>query len=202
MCLCLSDFGVTFSHLFTSDLIPSEQCSNCEHVESWRPSESVPQATPPGKYSSISLSNRKSISSFLHPRLFCPYSRWTYEEFFTRYRVLLRGSVSQDDVRRSCQSSLPYLIPDPEQYCFGKTKVFFRAGQVAVLEKLRGDRLCAAGVLIQSWVRGWLERRRYQRLRWATFILQRYTRGTLARRWVRVLPKEHTVYCRFLGSIL
>ncbi|KAK7137051.1 hypothetical protein R3I93_017195 [Phoxinus phoxinus] len=109
-------------------------------------------------------------------------SRWTYEEFFTRYRVLLRGSVSQDDIRRSCQSSLPYLIPDPEQYCFGKTKVFFRAGQVAVLEKLRGDRLCAAGVLIQSWVRGWLQRRRYQRLRWATFILQRYTRGTLARR--------------------
>ncbi|XP_077082574.1 unconventional myosin-Va [Siphateles boraxobius] len=109
-------------------------------------------------------------------------SRWTYEEFFTRYRVLLHDSVSQDDVRRSCQSALPNLIPDPEQYCFGKTKVFFRAGQVAVLEKLRGDRLSAAGVLIQSWVRGWLQRRRYQRLRWATFILQRYTRGTLARR--------------------
>ncbi|XP_039550928.1 unconventional myosin-Vb isoform X2 [Pimephales promelas] len=109
-------------------------------------------------------------------------SRWTYEEFFTRYRVLLHDSVSQDDVRRSCQSALPNLIPDPEQYCFGKTKVFFRAGQVAVLEKLRGDRLSRAGVLIQSWVRGWLQRRRYQRLRWATFILQRYTRGTLARR--------------------
>lgn len=50
---------VTFSRLSISDLIPSEQCSNCEHVESWRPSESVPQATPPGKYSSISLSNKK-----------------------------------------------------------------------------------------------------------------------------------------------
>ncbi|KTF92510.1 hypothetical protein cypCar_00005417 [Cyprinus carpio] len=82
----------------------------------------------------------------------------------------------------SRQSALPDLIPDPEQYCFGKTKVFFRAGQVAVLEKLRGDRLHAAGVLIQSWVRGWLQHRHYQRLRWATFILQRYIRGTLARR--------------------
>lgn len=186
MCLCLSDFRVTLSRLFISDLIPSEQCSSCERVESWRPSESVPQATLPGKYSSISLSNKKSISSFLHPRLFCSYYRWTYEEFFTRYRVLLHDSVSQDDVRRSCQSALSNLIPDPEQYCFGKTKVFFRAGQVAVLEKLRGDRLSAAGVLIQSWVRGWLQRRRYQRLQRATFILQRYTRGTLARRWVRV----------------
>uniref|UniRef100_A0A8C1XC85 Methyl-CpG binding domain protein 3b n=1 Tax=Cyprinus carpio TaxID=7962 RepID=A0A8C1XC85_CYPCA len=109
-------------------------------------------------------------------------SRWTYEEFYTRYRVLLHGSLSKDDMRRSCQSALPDLIPDPEQYCFGKTKVFFRAGQVAVLEKLRGDRLHAAGVLIQSWVRGWLQHRHYQRLRWATFILQRYIRGTLARR--------------------
>ncbi|XP_055073838.2 unconventional myosin-Va [Misgurnus anguillicaudatus] len=109
-------------------------------------------------------------------------SRWTYEEFFNRYRVLLRGSLSLDDVRRSCQRSLADLIPDPEQYCFGKTKVFFRAGQVAVLEKLRGDKLHAAGVLIQSWVRGWLQHRQYQKLRRATIILQRYTRGTLARR--------------------
>lgn len=189
---------VTFSCLSISDLIPSEQCSNWEHVESWRPSESVLQATPPGKYSCVSLSNKKHKFPLKSHRLFCPYSRWTYEEFFTRYRVLLHGSVSQDDVRHSCQRALPDLIPDPEQYCFGKTKVFFRAGQVAVLEKLRGDRLCAAGVLIQSWVRGWLQRRRFQRLRWASFILQRYTRGTLARRWVL----RHTLHYMFLGPIL
>ncbi|XP_051979508.1 unconventional myosin-Vb [Xyrauchen texanus] len=114
-------------------------------------------------------------------------SRWTYEEFFSRYRVLLCDLVSQADVRRSCQSALHDLIPDPEQYCFGKTKVFFRAGQVAVLEKLRGDRLHAAGVLIQSWVKGWLQRRRYQRLQWAILTLQRYTRGCLARRLVWTL---------------
>ncbi|XP_016395799.1 unconventional myosin-Va-like [Sinocyclocheilus rhinocerous] len=114
-------------------------------------------------------------------------SRWTYEKFYTRYRVLLRGSVSKDDMRHSCQSALPDLISDPEQYYFGKDKFFFRAGQVVVLEKLRGDRLHAAGVLIQSWVRGWLQHRHYQRLRWTTFILQRYIRGTMGRRWVRVL---------------
>ncbi|XP_063058130.1 unconventional myosin-Va [Engraulis encrasicolus] len=110
-------------------------------------------------------------------------SRWTYEEFFNRYRVLLRGSLSgAGEVRAACQRALSELIPDPEQYCFGRTKVFFRAGQVAVLEKLRGERLHAAGVVIQSWVRGWLGRLRYLRLRWATFTLQRYARGGLARR--------------------
>ncbi|XP_036441901.1 unconventional myosin-Vb isoform X2 [Colossoma macropomum] len=109
-------------------------------------------------------------------------SRWTYEEFFGRYRVLLHGSSAQDELQVSCQKAIPNLIPDPEQYCFGKTKVFFRAGQVAVLEKLRAERLWSAGVLIQSWVRGWIQRRRYLQLRRSTLTLQRYTRGALARR--------------------
>ncbi|XP_072517322.1 unconventional myosin-Va [Salminus brasiliensis] len=109
-------------------------------------------------------------------------SRWTYEEFFGRYRVLLYGYSAQDDLRVSCQKAIPVLIPDPEQYCFGKTKVFFRAGQVAVLEKLRAQRLWVAGLLIQSWVRGWIQRRRYLQLRRSTLTLQRYTRGALARR--------------------
>ncbi|TRY62309.1 hypothetical protein DNTS_025855 [Danionella cerebrum] len=116
---------------------------------------------------------------------------WTYEEFFSRYRVLLRGSVYLNDIRRSCQSALPHLILDTEQYCFGKTKVFFRAGQVAVLEKLRGDRLNVSRVLIQSWVRGWLQRKHYKRLRWATYTLQRYTRGALARRLAWTLRYTH-----------
>ncbi|XP_058257243.1 unconventional myosin-Vb isoform X1 [Hemibagrus wyckioides] len=109
-------------------------------------------------------------------------SRWTYEDFFSCYRVLLRVLSVQEDLRASCRNKIPALIPDPEQYCFGKTKIFFRAGQVALLEKLRAERLRAAGVKIQSWMRGWIQRRRYLQLRWATLILQRYTRGALARR--------------------
>ncbi|KAL6468703.1 hypothetical protein MHYP_G00222270 [Metynnis hypsauchen] len=107
---------------------------------------------------------------------------WTYEEFFGRYRVLFHGSSAQDELQVSCQKAIPNLIPDPEQYCFGKTKVFFRAGQVAVLEKLRAERLWSAGVLIQSWVRGWIQRRRYLQLRRSALTLQRYARGALARR--------------------
>ncbi|XP_036377306.1 unconventional myosin-Va [Megalops cyprinoides] len=114
-------------------------------------------------------------------------SRWTYPEFFNRYRVLLRGPLNQDQLQASCHQALSALIPDPDQYCLGKSKVFFRAGQVALLEKLRAERLRAAGVIIQSWVRGWLGRRRYQRVRWATLTLQRYARGGLARRLAHTL---------------
>lgn len=109
-------------------------------------------------------------------------SRWTYEEFFSRYRVLLRGPQNQEQAVASCRQTLPQLIPDLDQYCFGKTKVFFRAGQVALLERLRAERLRVAAVTIQSGVRGWLARIRYSRICWATVTIQRYCRGTLARR--------------------
>ncbi|KAK5870082.1 hypothetical protein PBY51_024743 [Eleginops maclovinus] len=109
-------------------------------------------------------------------------SRWSYEEFFCRYRLLLHGPLTQDQAQASCRLTLPQLIPDPDQYCFGKTKVFFRAGQVAVLERLRAERLRVAAVIIQSRVRGWLSRIRYSRICWATVTIQRYCRGALARR--------------------
>ncbi|XP_070817988.1 unconventional myosin-Va [Chaetodon trifascialis] len=114
-------------------------------------------------------------------------SRWTYEEFFSRYRILLRGPHSQDQAQASCRQALPQLIPGPDQYCFGKTKVFFRAGQVAVLEKLRAERLRVAAVIIQTRVRGWLVRIRYIRIYWAIVTIQRYCRGALARRLALML---------------
>ncbi|XP_029001727.1 unconventional myosin-Vb [Betta splendens] len=116
-------------------------------------------------------------------------SRWTYEEFFSRYRVLLRGPHSPERVQALCKQSLRQLIPDSDQYCFGKTKVFFRAGQVALLERLRAERLRVAAVLIQSRVRGWLARNRYRRLLWAAVALQRYCRGALARRLALTLRR-------------
>lgn len=96
--------------------------------------------------------------------------------------MLLRGPQSQEQAQASCRRTLPQVISDPDQYCFGKTKVFFRAGQVALLERLRAERLRVAAVTIQSRVRGWLSRIRYTRILWATVTIQRHCRGALARR--------------------
>lgn len=67
-------------------------------------------------------------------------------------------------------------------YQLGRTKVFFRAGQIAHLERLRQSRLHSSGVLLQKNVRAWLARRRYLRLRKTAVWLQKLTRGCLARR--------------------
>uniref|UniRef100_A0A8D2M6K4 Myosin VB n=1 Tax=Zonotrichia albicollis TaxID=44394 RepID=A0A8D2M6K4_ZONAL len=110
-------------------------------------------------------------------------SRWSYPDFFNRYSVLMnKRDLSKSDTKQICQTLLKDLIKDPDKFQFGRTKIFFRAGQVAYLEKLRADKFRAATIMIQKTVRGWLQRARYQRLRRATLALQRHTRGHLARR--------------------
>ncbi|KAM6229611.1 LOW QUALITY PROTEIN: unconventional myosin-Vb [Porphyrio hochstetteri] len=110
-------------------------------------------------------------------------SRWSYHDFFNRYCVLMKKrDVSTKDKKQSCQSLLKNLIKDPDKFQFGHTKIFFRAGQVAYLEKLRADKFRAATIMIQKTVRGWLQRVKYKRLRQAALVIQRYTRGHLARR--------------------
>ena len=71
---------------------------------------------------------------------------------------------------------------DGSQYRFGKTKLFFRAGQVAYLERLRSRRQHEASVCVQRHMRGWVCRRWYGRLREATVTVQARARGLLARR--------------------
>uniref|UniRef100_A0A8C8EEQ4 Myosin VB n=1 Tax=Otus sunia TaxID=257818 RepID=A0A8C8EEQ4_9STRI len=110
-------------------------------------------------------------------------SRWSYHDFFNRYRVLMKKrDLSKYDKKQICQTLLEDLIKDPDKFQVGRTKIFFRSGQVAYLEKVRAAKLRAATIMIQKTVRGWLQRAKYKRLRQAAIIIQRYTRGHLARR--------------------
>uniref|UniRef100_A0A8C8M4S0 Myosin VC n=1 Tax=Oncorhynchus tshawytscha TaxID=74940 RepID=A0A8C8M4S0_ONCTS len=105
-------------------------------------------------------------------------SRWTYIEFYSRYSILMsQQELVLTDKKQTCRTVLQRLIQDSNQYKFGRTKIFFRAGQVAYLEKLRLDRLRGACVTIQKHVRGWSHRRTFLRMREAAIILQQYVRG-------------------------
>lgn len=108
-------------------------------------------------------------------------SRWTYQEFFSRYRVLMKQKDVLSDKKMTCKNVLEKLVQDQDKYQFGKTKIFFRAGQVAYLEKLRADKLRAACIRIQKTIRCWLARKKYLRKRSAAITIQRFTRGYQAR---------------------
>eukprot|EP00092_Neocalanus_flemingeri_P009668 GFUD01010409.1.p1 GENE.GFUD01010409.1~~GFUD01010409.1.p1 ORF type:complete len:1838 (+),score=622.26 GFUD01010409.1:290-5803(+) len=112
-------------------------------------------------------------------------SRWTYQDFYVRYRVLCHSKdVKQGDYFTTCENIVARLIPDPDKYQFGKNKLFFRAGQVAYMEKLRSDRLKACGIMIQKNVKMLLYRKKYLRIQAATGTIQRWVRGHTARRKV------------------
>ncbi|XP_061452039.1 unconventional myosin-Va isoform X4 [Rhineura floridana] len=108
-------------------------------------------------------------------------SRWTYQEFFSRYRVLMKQKDVLSDRKQTCKNVLEKLILDKDKYQFGKTKIFFRAGQVAYLEKIRADKLRAACIRIQKTIRGWLMRKKFLRMRKAAITVQRHVRGYQAR---------------------
>ncbi|XP_017895051.1 PREDICTED: unconventional myosin-Vb isoform X1 [Capra hircus] len=117
-------------------------------------------------------------------------SRWSYHDFFNRYRVLVKKKdLANADKKAICRSVLESLIKDPDKFQFGRTKIFFRAGQVAYLEKLRADKFRAATIMIQKTVRGWLQKQKYRRLKGATLTLQRHCRGHLARRLAKHLRR-------------
>ncbi|XP_006898299.1 PREDICTED: unconventional myosin-Va isoform X1 [Elephantulus edwardii] len=116
-------------------------------------------------------------------------SRWTYQEFFSRYRVLMKQKDVLSDRKQTCKNVLEKLILDKDKYQFGKTKIFFRAGQVAYLEKLRADKLRAACIRIQKTIRGWLLRKKYLRMRKAAITVQRYVRGYQARCYATFLRR-------------
>ncbi|XP_039882835.1 unconventional myosin-Vc [Simochromis diagramma] len=130
-------------------------------------------------------------------------SRWTYIEFYSRYSILMSHvEADLNDKKQTCKNVLQRLIHDSNQYKFGRTKIFFRAGQVAYLEKLRLDRLRGACETIQKHARGWSQRRKYLALRKAAIILQQYVRGkrtirktvtaaTLKQGWAALVIQRH-----------
>eukprot|EP00794_Sanderia_malayensis_P004645 gene4645-5253_t len=112
-------------------------------------------------------------------------SRWTYEEFYDRYRMIIPSElVDRVNYKDTCRYILEKYIQDPDKFQLGLTKIFFRAGQVAYLEKMRADTLKKSCVIIQKCVRGWLWRTKYQTMKKSAVLIQAWVKGHQARRLV------------------
>lgn len=118
-------------------------------------------------------------------------SQRTYGDFFQRYRCLCKfKEIRRDDLKETCRRILARYIKDEDKFKFGKTKVLFRAGQVAYLEKLRAERQRDACVMIQKTVRGLIYHNRYKTIRRSILGLQRYGRGYIARQKAEAVRRE------------
>ncbi|KAG1047830.1 hypothetical protein G6F43_009746 [Rhizopus delemar] len=97
-------------------------------------------------------------------------SRWTFEEFADRYYALVSSKhwdtkADKPDIRQLCSVILEASINDEDKYQVGTTKIFFRAGQLAYLEKLRSDRFNECAITLQKHMKRFVYRIRYVRMR-------------------------------------
>jgi myosin-5 len=76
---------------------------------------------------------------------------------------------------------LANLIKGDDKHQFGKTNIFFQAGQVAYLKKLHADRLRHCCIIIQKQVRAFIFRKKYLRTVKTIRCIQHWARDYIAR---------------------
>lgn len=100
-----------------------------------------------------------------------------------RYYMLTNSSNWGPDLPVLCKQILEGVITEEDKYQVGLTKIFFRAGMLAHLERVRGNRLRSLVVLMQKNFLRTLHQRKYQSLRVAVIGVQS--------QWRKVLAKKH-----------
>lgn len=120
-------------------------------------------------------------------------SRWTYENFYSRYILLCPLAQINEDDRLACMYIVRNHISDEEKYRFGHTQIFFRAGQVAHLEQIRTDTRKRYIIVVQSMVRRFCARRKFLHMKRLALDLQRLARGYLARKRFEAMRRNRAI---------
>jgi len=105
-------------------------------------------------------------------------SRIPYADFKQRYKVL-NASACPDgafmDNKKASEKLLGSIDVPVDEYKFGHTKVFFKAGLLGVLEEMRDEKLFALVTMTQALSRGFLMRKQFVKMmaqREAVFTIQ------------------------------
>ncbi|XP_075878359.1 unconventional myosin-X [Nelusetta ayraudi] len=139
--------------------------------------------------------------------------RRPFQDFCSRYKVLLQDQAPPADARESCAQLLRLYDSSGVEWQLGKTKVFLRESLEHRLEKQREVEVLKAAMIIQAHVLGYMARKQYRKLlqcivliqknyrafywrrkflllRWAALTFQKQVRGQRARRACRQLQEE------------
>ncbi|XDV20798.1 hypothetical protein PO909_026040 [Leuciscus waleckii] len=85
--------------------------------------------------------------------------------YYERYKVLNAGVIPEGqfmDNKKASEKLLGSIDINPDDYRFGHTKVFFKAGLLGVLEEMRDEKLAA--LVTMALCRGYLMRREYVKM--------------------------------------
>ncbi|XP_067116861.1 myosin heavy chain, fast skeletal muscle-like [Osmerus mordax] len=94
-------------------------------------------------------------------------SRIIYADFKQRYKVLNAGVIPEGqfmDNKKASEKLLGSIDVNHDEYKFGHTKVFFKAGLLGVLEEMRDEKLATLVTMTQALARGYLMRKEFTKM--------------------------------------
>ncbi|OMJ18372.1 Myosin-2 [Smittium culicis] len=121
-------------------------------------------------------------------------SRLIKNDFLARYNILYPKVRDEKSVDSASLVLMESLLKDESKYQIGLTKVFFRAGVLAQLERMRNDLLNNSATTIQKNVRRYFERKRYVDLRNSVLLVQSAARSIMSKRFVKKLTEDRAVF--------
>uniref|UniRef100_A0A0E0M7C0 Myosin motor domain-containing protein n=1 Tax=Oryza punctata TaxID=4537 RepID=A0A0E0M7C0_ORYPU len=107
-------------------------------------------------------------------------TRRSYTEFVDRFGLLLPQHMDERFDEKSLTEKILRQL-HLENFQLGRTKVFLRAGQIAVLDSKRTEILEKAARIVQGRFRTFVARKEFHSTKKASVSLQAYCRGCLAR---------------------
>lgn len=122
-------------------------------------------------------------------------SRWMYEDFSRRYRVLYPEKKLWLEEPRIFAEKACNKYLENKMYALGKTKVFFRTGQVALLERILHEKLANSTIMIQKIWKGYICRKKYQNIKESLLKIQLYSRAFLMYRRMKYLQMYRAAVC-------
>jgi myosin-5 len=117
-------------------------------------------------------------------------SKQTYAEFVNRYYFLVHSSLWNGNAKDVTQKIVQASIKGENKYELGKTKIFFRAGQLAYLEKIRSEKFTSIVVFLQKNVIRSYHQKKYQKMRQSAVKIQTAWRGHAARKLYKSLREN------------
>ncbi|OZC07053.1 hypothetical protein X798_05945, partial [Onchocerca flexuosa] len=122
-------------------------------------------------------------------------SRWIYEDFARRYRILYpEKKLWLEEPKIFAEKACSKFLEN-KMYALGKTKIFFRTGQVALLERVLHEKLVNSAVMIQKIWKGYISRKKYQHIKESLLRIQLYTRAFLVYRRIKYLQMHRATIC-------
>ncbi|KAL0317533.1 UNVERIFIED_CONTAM: protein OPAQUE1 [Sesamum angustifolium] len=166
------------------DYVVVEHCnllasSRCRFISGLFPP--LPEESSRSSYKFSSVASRfKGVLEAVRISLAGYPTRKTYHEFVDRFGIIaldiMDGSYDDKTMTEKILQRLKL-----GNFQLGKTKVFLRAGQIAILDSRRAEVLDSAAKRIQGRLRTYLARREYVTMHIAAISLQACCRGYLAR---------------------